>query len=111
MVLNVPDSQEWYVTVGGRIEDVTDQEVFPELFRGALARADEIPVIWYVRSGWPHTTSLVVRLSASDKKDAEFQAQRLVLPVFLGVAKELLGVDPFGWTISVDAKPAPDVPS
>ena len=108
MVLNVPNGRKWDVTVGGRIEHVTDQDVFPDLFHGAIVKTGKISVMQFNRPVWPHTTSIVIRLTASRKKDAEFQAQQLVLPVFLGVAKDLLGAEPFGWTLSVNAQLASD---
>jgi hypothetical protein len=111
MVLKVPNDRVWDVTVGGRIENVTDQDVFPDLFLEALVRAGEISVMQFNRPGWPHTISIVVRLTASRKEDAELQAQKLVLPVLLSVAKDLLGAGPFGWTLSVAANPASNVTS
>ena len=111
MVLNVPNGREWDVTVGGRIEHVTDHEAFPDLFRAALAKEDLISIVQFDRPNWPHTTSVVVRLTAISKKDAEHRAQEILVHLFLSVAKDIIGEASFGWTISVEAKPASDVRS
>jgi hypothetical protein len=99
-------SREWDVTVGCRIEHVTDQGVFADLFLEALVKVSEINVIQFNRPNWPHTTSVVIRVAASRKRDAASQSQTLVLPVLLEVAKVIGGDGPFGWTMSVDPKPA-----
>jgi hypothetical protein len=106
MVFNMPNRREWDVTIGSRIEQVNDQEVFAELFLEALVKTNEISVIQFNRSSWPHTTSVVIRVAASSKKVAVSRAKALVRPVLLDVAKVIGGDGPFGWTMSVDAKPA-----
>lgn len=111
MVLNMPNDREWDVTVGGRIEHVTDQDVFPDSFHSALVRAGEIIVMQFNQPSWPHTTSIVIRLDASRKEDAELRARELVLPVLISVARDLLGTSQFGWTLSVDAKRASNAAS
>jgi len=99
------DGRNWDVTAGGRIEHVTDQETLPDVFQAALLKEDDISIVQFNRKSWPHTTSVVVRVTATRKKDAERLAQEILLPVFLGVAKGFLGDAPFGWTLSVNAKP------
>lgn len=106
MVLDMPNSRDWDVTVGCRIEEVTDQEGFAQLFLSALSRSSAIAVIQFNLPSWPHTTSVVIRVVAIRKKDAESVAKTLILPVLLDVAKILCGDGPMGWTMSLDAKAA-----
>ena len=111
MVLNVTRNRNWDVKVGGRIEQVTDQESFPELFSEALNRASGINVIAFNQPKWPHTTSIVVRIVAGRREEAEARVRELVLPAYLNVAQALLGTRPFGWTLSLDATPVLNVGS
>lgn len=97
------------MTAGGRVEYVTDQENFPELFLAALERHTEISIVRFNRPSWPHTTSVVIRLSASSKKSAEKLAREMLLDVFLEAAKEIAGDAPFGWTIRAEAQPASEL--
>jgi hypothetical protein len=106
MVLNMPNSRDWDVTIGCRIEEVTNQDGFAELFLGALSKSSAIAVIESNLPSWPHTTSVVIGVAASRKKDAESVAKTLVLPVLLDVAKVLGSDQPMGWTMSLDAKVA-----
>jgi hypothetical protein len=96
---------EWDVTIGGRIENVTDQDAFPELFQAEL-RDSEIAVVRFNNPTWPHTTSVVVRISAETKKDAERRARNLILPVYRNVVIQK-GKDAFGWTLRISAVPSP----
>ncbi|NNN09032.1 MAG: hypothetical protein HKL85_07565 [Acidimicrobiaceae bacterium] len=105
------NSREWDVTVRGRIEDVTDQEAFPKLFRATLAQEDGISIARFGYPTWPHTTSAVIRISASSKRDAERVARDIALPVFQSVARTIIGDKAFGWTLGVDAVPASQVSS
>jgi hypothetical protein len=106
MVLNMPNRRKWDVTIGGRIERVTDHVDFAELFLEALIRTNEISVIKFNRPSWPHTTSVVIRVAAIGKKDAESQAKALIHPILVDVANKIGGDGPFGWTLRVDARPA-----
>lgn len=105
-----PD-QEWDVTAAGRIEPVTDRENFPDLFLAALHRGAKISLIKFNRPSWPHTTTVVIRVTASTKKKAEEQARELLLPVLLEAAIETGAEGPFGWTLRAGAEPAGDVNS
>jgi hypothetical protein len=96
---------EWDATVRGRIENVTDQDSFPELFRAALCDESELSVVRFDYPTWPHTTSVVVRISADNKKDAERRARDLILPVFRKVVRQVKGDDAFGWTLMIGAVP------
>jgi hypothetical protein len=111
MVFSMPNGREWDVTVGGRVEHVTDHEVFPDMFRAALAKEDLISIVQFNRPTSPHTTSVVVRLTAISKKKAEHRAREILLRVFSNVANDIIGDASFGWTLSVDAKPVSDVGS
>ena len=106
MVFNVSNLREWDVTIGSRIEQVTDQDVFADLFLEGLIKTNKISVIQFSRPSWPHTTSVVIRVAAVRKNEAVSRAKALVHPVLLDVAKAIGGDGPFGWTMSVDAKPA-----
>lgn len=106
MVFNMPKSREWDVTVRGRIEHVTDQDAFPELFQAALALEDEISIVEFHHPTWAHTTSAVIRISASRKKDAESRARDVVLRAFWSVASKIIGDETIGWTLSAEAVPA-----
>lgn len=107
----MPEGQKWDVTVGGRVEYITDQENFPDSFLAALGRQTEISIVRFNRPSWPHTTSVVIRLSANSKKSAEKLAQEMLRHVFLEAAKEIAGEAPFGWTLSAEAKPASELTS
>ena len=103
MVFNMRNSREWDMTVRGRIEDVTDQEAFPELFRATLAQEDGISIVQFGYPTWPHTTSAVIRISASSKRDAERIARDIVLRALQSVARTIIAEKAFGWTLGVDA--------
>ena len=105
IVSNMQNSREWDVTIRGRIEHVTDQDSFPDLFHAALAAAGEISVIQFNYLTWPHTTSAVIRISADRKKDAEGRTREIMLRVFLSVARVIIGDQTFGWTLSTEAVP------
>ena len=98
---------EWDVTVRGRIENVTDQEAFPGLLQTALSDDNEISVVRFHHPAWPHTTSVVIRISAADKKEAEKRARDLLLPVYRRVVLQIKGEDAFGWTLMVGAELRP----
>ena len=97
--------------VGGRVEYVTDQENFPVLFLEALGRQPEIPIVQFNRPSWPHTTSVVIRVSANSKESAEKLAREMLLDVFLVAAREIAGQAPFGWTLVAEAKPTSELTS
>jgi hypothetical protein len=99
------NSRDWNVTVRGRIEHVTDLDSFPQLFQTALAAESHISVIQFDAPKWPHTTAVVIRISASRKKEAERAAYEVMLPILKSVANSIIGEQPFGWTLSVDAVP------
>jgi hypothetical protein len=103
------NSREWDVSVRGRIEHVTDQEEFPELFQAILAKEDEISIVQFNYPTWPHTTLAVIRISANSKNDAENVAREIVLRSFQTIAKTIIGDEAFGWTLGVDAVPASEV--
>ena len=98
-------ARQWDVTVGGRIENVTDHDDFADRFQESLTRAEDISLIEFNRSPWPHSTSIVIRVSADSKLEAERRAREQVLPVLSSVAKEILGAANFGWTMRADATP------
>lgn len=93
------------MTVRGRIENVTDLDAFPELFRGALAAEPHLSVVHFDPPAWPHTTTVVIRIAASRQEDAQRAANEVMLPIFRSVAETILGDKPFGWVLSVDAVP------
>jgi hypothetical protein len=105
IVSNVASVREWNVTIRGRIERVTDVDSFPELLRNALATEGQIPVVRFDEPIWPHTTTVTIRVSAGRKKDAERTASELILPILKGVANSIIGDQPFGWTLAVNAVP------
>jgi hypothetical protein len=96
-------SQEWNVTVRGRIEGVTDLDSFPEMLRSALAAASTVSVVRFDPPTWPHTTVVVIRVTAKRKKVAQKLAYDVMLPIFTTIAYSVLGEQKFGWTIGVDA--------
>jgi len=102
----MPMSRQWDVTVKGRIEDVTDQDAFPEAFLIALSQADGISVVTFNRPTWPHTTSAVIRLGARNGQEAERAAREVMVQALQRVARAMIGDRPFGWSISVDVQPA-----
>lgn len=103
IVANMERNREWDVTVGGRIESVTDLESFPDTLRVTLAAEPHISVVSFDEPTWPHTTKVVIRIVADKKKDAERTAYEVMLPLFKSAATSVLGDQSFGWTISVDA--------
>jgi hypothetical protein len=96
MVFNMPNGRAWDVTICGRIEHVTDQDAFPDLFEAALADDDEISIVQFHRPTWPHTTSAVIRISASRKEDAESKGREIMLRVLCSVARKIIGARAFG---------------
>jgi hypothetical protein len=107
----MPEGQDWDVRIDGRVEYVTDQENFPDLFRAALGRQPGIPIVQFNRPSWPHTTSVVIRVSANSKESAEKLAREMLLDVFLEAAKEIAGQAPLGWTLSAEAQPTSELTS
>jgi len=100
---------EWDVTVRGRIENVTDRQEFPVLFQAALRKVSEISIVQFDEPTWPHTTLVVVRISANKKKDAESAVRDLVLRVYWRIARELIGGGALGWTLSANAVLSPSL--
>ena len=100
--------REWDVTVRPRIEDVTDREDFPEMWRAALADETGHLTLRMNRPTVPHSTSAVVRVAATSKKEAEHQVQEFALRALLRVARDIVGEQAFGWTLSTDAVPNRD---
>jgi hypothetical protein len=98
-------NRDWNVTVHGRIEHVTDLDSFPDLLQAALAAQPHISVIRFDTPTWPHTTSVVVRIRAGQKDEAEKAASEMMLPIWKSVAVSILGEQNFGWTLGVDAAP------
>ena|SRR5664280_579403 len=102
------NSREWDVTVRGRIENVTDRDAFPGMFQAALGADTGISIVQFDHPTWPHTTTVVIRVSAERKRDAESSAGELILRVLSSVAREIIGDEAFGWTLSIDAVPSPN---
>jgi hypothetical protein len=101
MVTDPPKLKNWDVEVAGRIEGVTDHATFPDRCEEALAREDGFSILRLNRSAWPHATSFVLRLAATDKKNAEEQSREVFLRVLLTVARKLIGSRAHGWTMTV----------
>ncbi len=104
-IANMENVREWNVTIRGRIENVTDDDSFSELLRLALAAESQISVVEFVEPIWPHTTTVTIRIAAGRKEDAGRTASELLLPIFKIVATSIIGDQPFGWTLGVDAVP------
>ncbi|HVB70802.1 MAG TPA: hypothetical protein VND83_04785 [Acidimicrobiales bacterium] len=104
------DRREWDVTVWPRIEGVTDREAFPEMLRAALAAETGLSTLQVHLPTLPHSTSAVVRVSATSKNDAESQVREIVLRVLLSVAREYVDEQALGWTLGIDAAPSRDLP-
>ncbi|NNN00357.1 MAG: hypothetical protein HKL86_00825 [Acidimicrobiaceae bacterium] len=105
-MFNMSNSREWDVTVRGRIENVTDRDAFPGMLQAALGTEPEISIVQFDFPTWPHTTAVVIRISAIRKRDAEEIAREIILRLYLDVAREIVGNEAFGWTMSVDAVPS-----
>jgi hypothetical protein len=103
-------SREWDVTVRPRIEGVTDRETFPEMWRSELAAETGLSVLQVNLASGPHSTSAVVRVSATSKKDAEDQVREFVLRALICVARDLVGEQAVGWTLGIDAAPSRNSP-
>jgi hypothetical protein len=106
-VFNMSNLRDWDVTVRGRIENVTDQDEFPGLFLAALRAESEISVVQFDYPTVPHTTSVVIRISADRMSDAESIARELILRIFLKLAREIIGDDASRRTLSIHVAPAP----
>jgi hypothetical protein len=104
------NGQKWDVTVRGRIDNVTDQEEFPELLQAALEAEVGLSVVQLNLPTVPHTTSAIVRVTAISKVDAENQVREVMLRAYLYIARALVGNQAFGWTLSTDAVPGPVLP-
>ncbi len=100
----MPNSRRWNVTIGGRIDGVTDNQGFPALFESALISDPEVKIVEFTQPTFPHTTSAVVLISAVDKKTAEAQGQETLLRNLRIAARAVIGEENFGWTIRVSAE-------
>ena len=89
-----------------RVELVTDQDAFPAQLLGALVDNDKISVIRFDTPAWPHTTSVTILVLAYRKKNAVAKARELMLPVFRSVVHSMVGGEPFGFTLGIEAVPA-----
>ena len=104
------DRREWDVTVRPRIEDVTDRDAFPELWRSELATETDLMHLHVNHPTAPHSTSAIVRVTATSKKDAEHRVQEIALRALFRAARDLVDEQAFGWTLGVDAVPSADLP-
>jgi hypothetical protein len=93
----------WDVTVACRVEGVTDAEDFPHLLLSALQDVGAPTVIQLNAPTVAHSTSVVLRINAASKNDAEGDARSLVLSAVGSVARRLRGDVAFGWSIHADA--------
>lgn len=98
------------MTVRPRIEGVTDREAFPEMWQVELATETSLSIVHANLPTVPHSTSAVVCVSATSKRDAENQVRDLALRALLSVARELVGEQAFGWTLGIDAVPGRALP-
>lgn len=103
IVFDMASTYSWDVTIGGRIEYVTDQDAFPDLFRAALNAEDGITLIRFDYPTVPHSTSAVIRISAKTKARAEQDAREVVVRVLGPIGSSITDGKPFGWAISADA--------
>jgi hypothetical protein len=62
----VPTPRDWKVTIGGRIDGVTNDSRFPAFFEAALNADPEVHMIQFGEANWPHFVSAVLRISAPD---------------------------------------------
>jgi hypothetical protein len=91
----MPESREWIVTIGGRIEEATDNQVFLTLFEVALTSDPAARIIQFNEPTWPHTTSAVVQISAVNEKAAE----AVGLDILHRIASfAIIGDRHYGWT-------------
>ncbi|MGC8481989.1 MAG: hypothetical protein ACP5PJ_10610 [Acidimicrobiales bacterium] len=110
IVAAMEDRREWDVTVRPRVEGVTDREAFPDMWRSELATETGLSHLYVNHQTVPHSTSVVVRVAATAKKDAERQVQEFALHALLRVARDLVGEQAFGWTLRIDAVPSRALP-
>lgn len=101
----MPSSRQWNVTLGGRIDGVTDNQAFPALFESALTSDPGVKIVKFNLPTFPHTTSAVIRISAVDKTTAEGLGQEVLLRNLRIAARAIIGEKNFGWTIGVSAEP------
>ena len=101
----MPNPRRCNVTIGGRIEEVTDNEGFPALFESALTSDSDVKIVQFKQPTFPHTTSAVVLISAANKKDAEAHGQAILLRNLRIAARAIIEDEDFGWTIRVSAEP------
>ena len=104
MVRVVANLRRWNVTIGGRIEGITDDKEFPALFESALTSDSEVKIVKLIQPTFPHTTSAVIRISAANKETAEAHGQVILLRNLRTIARENFEDKDFGWTIRVSAK-------
>jgi hypothetical protein len=105
MVSVVPNVRRWNVTIGGRIDGVTDDQGFPTLFESALTSDPKVKLVHFNQSTFPHTTSAVVLVSAVNKETAEAQGQDVLLRNLRIAARAIVGDNNFGWVTSASAAP------
>jgi hypothetical protein len=104
------DRRDWDVTVRPRVEGVTDREAFPDMWRSELAIETGLSHLHVNHHTVPHSTSVVVRVVATSKEDAERQVQDFALHALLRVARDFVGEHAFGWTLGIDAVPSGALP-
>ena len=100
----MPNLRRWNVTIGGRIEGVTNDPEFPALFESALASDPEVKIVKLIQPTFPHTTSAVILISAANKETAEAHGRAILLRNLRTVARENFDDKDFGWTIRVSAE-------
>ena len=100
----MPTSQEWKGTIGGRIEEVTDDPRFSALFEAALKSDPEVDMIQFDESSWPHTTSAALLISASSMNDAIALGQDILSRNLRVAAQAIIGDKPYGSALQVGAE-------
>ncbi len=103
---------QWKVSLGGRVEKVTDQPGYLALFEGMLTSDPGVIAVRWQIHDFPHANRAEIVLLASSKSDVETKGREIMKRILRQAASDL-GIGRYGWTVSSSAElvaAARDVP-
>jgi hypothetical protein len=101
----VPTPRDWKVTIGGRIDGVTNDSRFPAFFEAALNADPEVHMIQFGEANWPHFVSAVLRISAPDPNVADALGQDILRRNLRVAARAIIGDERYSWEMQVAREP------
>ncbi len=97
------ESRQWNVTIRGRVEGLTDDVQFPNLFEMALLSNPDLTLVRFQQHPWPHANSADIVILAVDKEHAQARG-RDIMKQILSLAARDFGVVRCGWVVSAGAE-------